>query len=102
MEVSLLECKKKKAKWLNERGLWREWKEQKKIQALARKREARLRETEEAIASCEERNREIDDLLSKEEVYTDMEQVTKLALEKEQMEEKLGTLYDEWAALAEQ
>ena len=80
----------------------REWEEQKKIQALARKREARLRETEEAIASCEERNREIDDLLSKEEVYTDMEQVTKLALEKEQMEEKLGTLYDEWAALAEQ
>ena len=78
------------------------WENQKKLHSLARKKEARLHETEEAITACEKRDREIDSLLSLEEVYTDMERVTKLAREKEQLETRLGELYDEWAALADE
>ena len=78
------------------------WENQKKLQALARKKEARLLEAEEAIASCENRNKEIDGLLSLEEVYTDIGKVTKLAREKEQLEAKLEKLYDEWAALSDE
>ena len=78
-----------------------DWEKQKKEQAAARKKEARLRETEEAISSLEDRDRQIDDLLAREEVYTDLEKVTQLSEEKAQIAQQLETLYDEWAGLSE-
>ena len=79
-----------------------DWKKQKQELALARKRQARLNETEEKIASKEERSRQIDDLLSQEEVFTDLQQVTALGKEKEQIDQELESLYDEWADLAQE
>ena len=78
-----------------------DWEKQKKEQAIARKKEAKLRQTEEAIFSLEERDQTIDDLLSREEVFTDLQQVTELSGEKAQIAQKLETLYDEWARLSE-
>lgn len=79
-----------------------DWEKKKKEQALARKKESRLSELEKKISACEARSAEIDDLLTREEVFTDLEQITKLAKEKEQVEKKLETLYDQWAELAEE
>ena len=79
-----------------------DWKKQKQELALARKKQARLNETEEKIASKEERSRQIDDLLSQEEIFTDLQQVTALGKEKEQIDQELETLYDEWAELAQE
>ena len=76
-----------------------DWEEQKKKQALARKKEARLRETEEKIASLEERDRQIDDLLSREEVFTDLTKVTELSGEKAKIGQMLEELYDEWISI---
>ena len=79
-----------------------DWKKQKQELALARKKLARLNETEEKIASKEERSRQIDDLLSQEEIFTNLQQVTALGKEKEQIDQELETLYDEWAELAQE
>ncbi len=79
-----------------------DWKKQKQELALARKKQARLNETEEKIASKEERSRQIDDLLSQEEIFTNLQQVTALGKEKEQIDQELETLYDEWAELAQE
>ncbi len=79
-----------------------DWEKKKKEQALARKKESRLSELEKKISACEARSAEIDDLLTREEVFTDLEQITKLAKEKEQVEKELETLYDQWAELAEE
>ncbi len=79
-----------------------DWERQKKQQALIRKKEAKLRETEEAIASREARDKEIDELLEKEEVYTNLPKVTELTEEKARIQEQLESLYDEWDALAEE
>ncbi len=78
-----------------------DWEKQKKEQALARKREAKLKETEDRISALEERDAQIDEMLSLEEVFTDLGQVTKLSAEKAEIAKELETLYDEWAELAE-
>lgn len=78
-----------------------DWEKQKKEQALARKREAKLKETEDRISTLEERDAQIDEMLSLEEVFTDLGQVTKLSAEKAEIAKELETLYDEWAELAE-
>ncbi len=78
-----------------------DWEKQKKEQALARKKEARLREVEDRIASFEERDQEIDLMLSKEEIFTDLQKVTELSREKAEIAKQLETLYDEWAELAD-
>ncbi|MBP3874019.1 MAG: ABC-F family ATP-binding cassette domain-containing protein [Lachnospiraceae bacterium] len=78
-----------------------DWKKQKQQQAMIRKKEARLRETEDEIASLEERGSIIDDQLSREEIFTDIGKVTELTTEKADIEKRLEALYDEWASLAE-
>ncbi len=79
-----------------------DWENQKKQQALARKKDAKLKDTEDRIAELEERDAQIDGMLSLEEVFTDLEQVTKLSSEKAEIAKQLETLYDEWAELAEE
>ena len=76
-----------------------DWEKQKKEQAQNRKTEARIRELEKKITSCEERDHRIDEMLSLEEVYTNLQKVTELAEEKAQIAGQLEALYDEWTAL---
>jgi predicted phosphoribosyltransferase len=45
---------------------------------------------------------EADELLEKEEVYTNLPKVTELTEEKARIQEQLEYLYDEWADLAEE
>ncbi len=78
-----------------------DWKQQKEEQAKARKRENDLKKTEEEIFSLETRDQEIDGLLTLEEVYTDVSRCMELHREKETIAERLGTLYEQWEALAQ-
>ncbi|WP_026494374.1 ABC-F family ATP-binding cassette domain-containing protein [Butyrivibrio sp. WCD3002] len=78
-----------------------DWKAQKEEQAKKRKIEAALKKCEEEIAKLEERNEKINEELSDPEVATDLTKVRKLSDELTANEERLGTLYDEWAELSE-
>jgi len=77
------------------------WQEQKEEQARQRKRQNDLKKTEERIATLEERNMEIDELLTQEEIYTNSLKCQELAKEKSTNEEELELLYDKWTELAE-
>lgn len=78
-----------------------DWKQQKEEQARLRKRQNELKKIEEEIASLEVRNDEIDELLSKEEIYTNVSELLKLNTEKKALEERLETLMEQWEDLAE-
>lgn len=77
------------------------WKQQKEQQAKERKRKNDLKRIEEAITRLESRNEEIDELLTQEEIFTNMEKLMKLNREKEEIQTKLETLMEEWETLAE-
>lgn len=78
-----------------------DWKAQKEEQARIRKRQNDLKKTEEEIHRLETRNGEIDELLTKEEVYTDVARLLELNQEKEKTEARLEELYVVWEELAE-
>ena len=78
-----------------------DWKQQKEEQARLRKRQNELKKTEEKITALEERNSEIDELLSKEEIYTDVTKLMELNKEKASIEEELEQLFEIWESLAE-
>ncbi len=78
-----------------------DWKAQKEAQARLRKWQNDLKKTEESIHQLETRNTQIDDLLTQEEVYTDVGRLMELNKEKEELEEKLEALYAVWEELAE-
>ena len=77
------------------------WQEQKEMQARERKRQNELKRTEERITRLEERDAEIDVLLSKEEVYTNSVRCQELAKEKADNAKELEELYEKWEGLAE-
>lgn len=77
------------------------WQEQKEQQARERKRQNELKKTEERIAVLEERNAEIDELMTHEDVYSNSVKCQELALEKSGNEEELEELYEKWEELAE-
>lgn len=77
------------------------WRKQKEAQSQARKKEARLKKVEAEIGGLEQRDREIDAELEKEEVFTSVEKVTALSSEKQDIAQKLESLYEEWSELAE-
>lgn len=77
------------------------WQQQKEEQARARKRENDLKKVEERIAVLEERDKEIDELLSQPEVGTDVARCTELSREKAAILEELDRLYEAWEELAE-
>ena len=58
------------------------WKRQKELQAEARKKENRLKKLEAEISGLEARSNEIDEEMSREEVFTDVGKVTSLSKEK--------------------
>lgn len=77
------------------------WARQKEEQAKERKRQNELKKTEDQIASLEKRSAEIDTLMSKEEIFTDMAKCLELSNEKASVVEKLDMLYEKWAELSE-
>ncbi len=77
------------------------WKEQKEEQARERKRQNDLKKTEERITALEERDKEIDTLMTEEEVYTNSVKCQELAEEKADIAGKLEELYEQWEALAD-
>ncbi len=77
------------------------WQEQKEQAALERRRQTNLKKTEQRIEALENRDAEIDELLSQTEIFTDMEKCTALAAEKEDIAAELAELYVKWEELAE-
>ena len=77
------------------------WQEQKELQAKERKRQNELKKTEERISVLEDRDREIDELMAQEEIFTNSVKCQELAKEKVQIAEELETLYKNWEILAE-
>ena len=78
-----------------------DWKQQKEEQARIRKRQNDLKKTEERIAELEERDKTIDEALSKEEIFTQGSECMKLNTEKAAILEELEQLYEKWEELAE-
>ena len=78
-----------------------DWKIQKEEQARLRKRQNELKKTEDKIHELETRDGEIDELLSQEEIYTDVSRLMELNKEKESIQEELEVLYEKWEELAE-
>lgn len=78
-----------------------DWQQQKEEQAKQRKRQNDLAKTESRIQKLEERDAEIDTLLTQEEVFTNVEECVKLNMEKAEIAQELETLYEKWEELAE-
>lgn len=78
-----------------------DWKQQKEEQARQRKRENDFKKTEAEIFELENRDAEIDTLLTQEEIYTNVAECMKLHKEKEAIAERLEILYEQWEALAQ-
>ena len=78
-----------------------DWKAQKEAQAKERKRQNELKKTEERIAQLEEREAEIDELMTREDIYTNSVKCQELANEKAKNAEELEMLYEKWEELAE-
>ncbi len=78
-----------------------DWKEQKELQAQKRRQQNALKKTEERIAELEQRCTEIDEEMTKEEIYTNSVKCQELASEKAEHEKELEELYETWAELAE-
>lgn len=79
-----------------------DWKAQKEEQARLRKRQNDLKKTEDAIHQLETRDGEIDELLGREEIYTDVTRLMDLNQEKESIAQTLEKLYAAWEELAEE
>lgn len=77
------------------------WKMQKEQQAKERKRQNDLKRIEDAITRLENRNEEIDALLTREDIFTNVEKLMNLNNEKEAIESKLETLMEQWEELAD-
>ena len=77
-----------------------DWKQQKEEQARIRKRENDLKKTENEIFDLETRDQEIDELLTRKEIYTSTAECLKLHQEKEAIHKRLELLYEAWESLA--
>ena len=78
-----------------------DWKQQKEEQAKQRKRENDLKKTEEEIFQLESRDEEINELMTHEDIYTNVAECQKLHQEQEELKKRLETLYEQWEALAQ-
>lgn len=86
---------------VGESGVKQDWKAQKEEQARIRKRQNDLKKVEDQIHSLETRDGEINGLLTKEEIYSDVSKLLELNNEKESIQAKLEELYEMWEELAE-
>lgn len=76
-----------------------DWKQQKEEQARLRKQQNELKKCEDEITELENRNAAIDELLTKEEIYTNVSELMKLNQEKKELEERLEELMVIWEEL---
>ena len=75
------------------------WQERKEAQARERKRLSELKKTEERITELEERDTEINGLMTQEEVFTNSVRCQELADEKTAIAAELEELYERWEEL---
>lgn len=75
------------------------WKEQKEKQARQRKKENELKRTEERIEILESRDAEIDTLMARPDVCTNVAKLQELSKEKEGIQEELESLMERWEIL---
>ena len=78
-----------------------DWLAQKEEQAKKRKLQNDLKKVEEEIHRLETRDHEIDALLEKEEVFSDVKKLMEMNQEKEELAGRLNQLYEAWETLAE-
>ncbi len=78
-----------------------DWLAKKEEQARIRKKENDLKKCEERIAALEDRNAEIDALLSDPAIGTQVARLQELTTEQAGLQETLEKLYEEWEQLAE-
>ena len=78
-----------------------DWKQQKEEQARLRKKQNDLKKIEDQITALETENEEIDTLLAKEEVYTNVDELMKLNTRRKEIEEQLELLMEQWSELAD-
>ncbi len=76
-----------------------DWQQRKEQQARLRKISSSLKRTEEEIAQLEQRDKEIDQLLTQEDVYTDVARCAALSKEKEELSDALLALMEKWEEL---
>lgn len=76
-----------------------DWKAQKELQAIQRKRENALQKTETRIALLEEKAKELDVLMATDEICTNSAKLQELSNERESINLELTTLYEEWESL---
>ena len=77
------------------------WHQKKEEQAKLRKKQNDLKKTEERIHELETRDSEIDELLTHEEIFTDVAKCLALGNEKDAVLKELDSLYELWETLAE-
>ncbi|MEY8375268.1 ABC-F type ribosomal protection protein [Lachnospiraceae bacterium 56-18] len=77
------------------------WQEQKEANARARKRQNDLKKAEERITRLEERDAEIDGMMTLEEIFTNSVRCQELADEKASIAEELEVLYEQWEHLSD-
>ncbi len=71
----------------------------KEAETIRRRRENEIKKTEERIEVLETRSAEIDTLFEDESIATDLEQVTALSREKDEIRAELEALYQKWDGL---
>ena len=79
-----------------------DWKEKKDAQAIKRKFQNRLKNTEEEIQKTENRIADIDEKLCDESIATDVAKLMEYHNEKEKLNSKLDELYEEWEEIMSQ
>ncbi|MFW5629361.1 MAG: ribosomal protection-like ABC-F family protein [Acetivibrio ethanolgignens] len=78
-----------------------DWQQQKEEKARQQKRLNDLKKCEDEIHKLELRNEEINELLTREEIFTDVSRLMELNKEKTALEERLEVLMERWEELAE-
>ena len=76
------------------------WQQQKEEQARSRKRRSDLKKAEDEIHLLELRSEEIDELLTREEIFTNVQKLMELGEEKKSIELRLEELMEQWELLA--
>ena len=78
-----------------------DWQKNKEEQARIRKRKNDLKKTEDRIQELETEDQQIDEALTREEIYTDLEKCMQLGNRKKEIAQELETLYAVWEDLAQ-
>ena len=78
-----------------------DWQAQKEEQARLRKINNDIKKLEDAIEKLEKRNEEIDELLTHEDIFTDVAKLMELNNEKSEVETQLEELFEKWSELNE-